>query len=92
MDSVKLYCYAGEMENDVIRITGKDPHELVLELSVDDAQRVGDATVSARSLPNYAIGPIVRITDLTDGREYSVASAPCGLGCHCAAVAAPVTS
>lgn len=76
------YCYDGP--------TGSDPHAIVLMLNREDRRR-WDTTREAewRSLSVYETGTFVEVTDQTTGKRWKVASAPCGLGCHCAAVAVP---
>lgn len=76
--TVTLYAHDGEL--------GDNPHALVLELSLADVERFEEAT-EKRRIPRNGLGPFVAVTDLTTGARYEIASAPCGSGCHCAALA-----
>jgi hypothetical protein len=80
--TTRLYCYDGEV--------GDDPHAVQIELSPDDADRVRAEREAEPRPGRYALGVFVEVTDQQDGKRWKVASAPCGLGCHCAAVARPV--
>lgn len=60
-----------------------------LELSGEDAARY-DSVSRTERVGRRTVGTFVLVTDRLTGRRFKLASAPCGLGCHCAAVAAPV--
>lgn len=78
--TAKVYCYAGEDRS--------NPHAVVLELDEVDIARVNE--VREREKPRtYENGTFVAVTDQATGARYEVASAPCGLGCHCAMTARP---
>lgn len=65
---------------------GDDPHARVIEISRETYQGIKEAQAAEwRSLNRYEIGDFIVIQDV-HGVEWEVASAPCGLGCHCAAV------
>lgn len=83
---MKLYCYDGE---DAVMLDEGNPHAVVLELDEIDYARL-DAARREELLGVHEIGTWVRVTDRETGREYEVASAPCGAPCRCAAVAREV--
>lgn len=72
-----LYCYDTE--------SGGDPHAVEIALDSSDAERWGLAEAGPQRGELW-----VQVADLRSGRRFFVASAPCGLGCHCAAVAVPL--
>lgn len=79
-----LYGYAEEFD-----IVGSGPraanlHERIIELDPDQCDRLWESQAKRR-VARYEVGPFFRVTDV-NGVEWDVASAPCGLGCHCAAV------
>lgn len=80
---MKLYAFASE---DAVRAADGDPHAVVLELSPEDHRKFGDQRDRER-VSRYEIGKYVSVTDTDTGERWRVASAPCGIGCHCAAVA-----
>lgn len=86
----KLYCYDGEAN---ALAEGGDSHAIVLDVSPEDRHRLMMAEENFRR-PNHWmwIGPYVTVTDIPTGESWRVASAPCGTGCHCAAVAVKVRS
>lgn len=78
--TLTLYCYDG--------ITGTDPHALQIELSQEDVQFISRIReVEEPKLRPTHFGTFCNVTDQATGRRYKVATAPCGLGCHCASVA-----
>lgn len=67
-------------------VLGDDPHQRVIEISRETYREIKEAQAAEwRSINRYEVGDFVLIQDL-NGVEWEVASAPCGLGCHCAAV------
>lgn len=81
--TVKLYCFDREI--------GGDPHAVILDLSREDSEAFDRQKEDEyRDLGRYEVGRYIDVTDQSTGRRWRVASAPCGLGCHCAAVAQPV--
>jgi hypothetical protein len=76
----EVYCYRGP--------NGTDPHGIILTLDADD----WNAWVRVREqeddrLKQYAHGTPVPVTNQKDGERYMLRTAPCGLGCRCAAEA-----
>lgn len=63
-----------------------DPHAVVIALSEHDADRWQAVQDREHPAPEASIGSYVRVTDLRTGDPVEVATAPCGLGCHCAAI------
>jgi hypothetical protein len=73
-----LHCYDEKPEG--------DPHAIKIELDSSDADRFRLVEVGPHRGELW-----VEVSDLRSGRRFFVASAPCGLGCHCAAVAVPIS-
>ena len=71
-----------------LHATDPEGQPVVLALSRSDAD-LYDATKAGdfRRVGKFEIGTYIKVTDQTTGEQWEVASAPCGLGCHCAAVA-----
>jgi len=66
-----------------------DEPELVIELTGEDLLR-WDVVRRAERVSRHRVGSFVVVTDQLTGDEYKVATAPCGLSCHCWAVAVRV--
>jgi len=82
-----IYCYDGALGDRYGHLG--DPHAVKLLLDSDDwrkyqAQRREDVE---SGLSPTAIGQFVAVIDAETGDRWEVATAPCGLGCHCAAIA-----
>lgn len=78
-----LYCYDG--------LEGTDSHAVQIELSQTDIQfmnRIRERDEPTLRTDHY--GTFCNVTDQRTGVRYKVATAPCGLGCHCASVAVKV--
>jgi hypothetical protein len=73
-----VHCYDSEL--------GGNPHALVLQLDHGDWLKYQLQKQRERP-PMFSVGTPVEVTDQESGERYELASAPCGLGCHCAAVA-----
>lgn len=84
-ETIHLFAYDG-----VDRVRGGDPYAVCLELSHGDAQRVDAERNRQGKLKRHEIGPWVDVLDQASGELWRIASAPCGLGCHCASVAVKV--
>lgn len=80
-DTLALYCYDGDQDG----LRGPS-NAVVLHLSVEDYQLHFNADEKLH-VGTHAIGRYVEVTDQATGKRYNVASAPCGSGCHCAAIA-----
>ena len=69
---------------------GDDPHAVVIAIGRDDAVRWQAAEDRlAHNIGRYDRGPWVTVTDFNTGERYDLRSAPCGLGCRCAAELRP---
>lgn len=75
----KVYCFDGA--------EGLDPHAVVLHLNAEDVLAWNQQRAKETRLPRHATGMFVPVTDQATGKRYMVATAPCGIGCRCAAVA-----
>lgn len=65
---------------------GDDPHGRIIEIDDETAALLdGFREEEFRHLGRYDVGKFVPIKDVY-GVEWEVASAPCGAGCHCAAI------
>lgn len=58
-----------------------------IELAAADAERVQAACERERRPGRHALGEFHEVTDQLSGDRFEIASAPCGLGCHCALLA-----
>jgi hypothetical protein len=85
---VKLYCL--DFEDRDARDANGDGMPIVLELDSRDEQaweerERKDAELFGRT--KWAVGPWITVTDGMTGQKWDVRTAPCGLGCRCAAEA-----
>lgn len=69
-----------------LHATDEHGRNVTLELGEGDCERVDEAR-NRETVGRLAIGEYVPVTDAETDERWEVASAPCGLGCHCAAVA-----
>lgn len=63
-----------------------DPHAVKVDLSAAEARRLQAARENDPEPRRYELGTFHTVT-ATDGTLWRVATAPCSLACHCAAVA-----
>lgn len=80
----KLYAFNG-VEN----IGRGNPHAIILTLDEEGARRWSNHQVAEidADLGRYELGEWISLIDTETGDIWDVATAPCGLGCRCAAVA-----
>lgn len=78
----KVWCFLGW--------DGDDPHGIILELSDEDSGAYNATYDKDERLSRSMYGTPVVVTHQGDGRRYVLRSAPCGLGCRCAAQAIPL--
>jgi hypothetical protein len=64
-------------------------HAVEIEINEKDFLRYLAQRDSETDLPPDANGEWVRVTDVEDGREWEIRTAPCGQVCRCAADARP---
>jgi hypothetical protein len=77
----QLFCYSEH---------GNNPHEIVLTLSTEDIKKYADTKNDELDEGEY--GQWITVHDNVTDKDYEIRSAPCGLGCRCAAQAREVTS
>lgn len=77
------YCFDGD------DLFNRDPHARVIDVDAQDNERIREQRAHERAtgIDKDATGSWVLVKDRNTMQRVEIASAPCGHGCHCAAVA-----